>query len=114
MDIHIIVKLKSSYEAWHNLFLKDADNRSNICDESRTLVGQVNESTAVITLFEVNKAAMEGMMTDPEFKGLITISAFMDQDGFDDVAEGSLVLKILNAGKKRTLLINPEGDVTEK
>ena len=25
MDIHIIVKLKSSYEAWHNLFLKDAD-----------------------------------------------------------------------------------------
>ena len=68
MDIHIIVKLRSSYEAWHNLFLKDADNRSNICDESRTLVGQVNESTAVITLFEVNKAAMEGMMTDPEFK----------------------------------------------
>ena len=53
-------------------------------------------------------------LTDPEFKGLFTISAFMDQDGFDDVAEGSLVLKILNAGKKRTLLINPEGDVTEK
>ena len=25
MDIHIIVKLNSSYEAWHNLFLKDAD-----------------------------------------------------------------------------------------
>ncbi|SVA65951.1 uncharacterized protein METZ01_LOCUS118805, partial [marine metagenome] len=43
-----------------------------------------------------------------------TIRAFMDQDGFDDVAEGSLVLKILNAGKKRTLLINPEGGVTEK
>ncbi len=53
-------------------------------------------------------------LTDPEFKGLFTISAFMDQDGFDDVAEGSLVLKILNAGKKRTMLINPEGDVTEK
>ena len=68
MDIHIIVKLKSSYEAWHNLFLKDADNRSNICDESRTLVGQANASTAVITLFGVNKAAMEGMMTDPEFQ----------------------------------------------
>ncbi len=68
MDVHVIVKLKSSYQDWHNLFLKDADNRSNICDESRTLVGQVNESTAVITLFEVNKAAMEGMMTDPEFK----------------------------------------------
>ena len=53
-------------------------------------------------------------LADPGFKGLITIRAFMDQDGFDDVAEGSLVLKILNAGKKRTLLINPEGGVTEK
>ena len=39
-----------------------------IFDESRTLVGQANASTAVITLFEVNKAAMEGMMTDPEFQ----------------------------------------------
>ena len=53
-------------------------------------------------------------LTDPEFKGLITIRAFMDQDGFDEVAEGSLVLKILNAGKNKTLLINTEGSVTEK
>ena len=53
-------------------------------------------------------------LSEPGFKGLITIRAFMDQDGFDDVAEGSLVLKILNADKKRTLLINPEGNVTEK
>ena len=53
-------------------------------------------------------------LTNPEFKGLITIRAFMDQDGFDEVAEGSLVLKILNASNKRTLVINPEGSVTEK
>ena len=53
-------------------------------------------------------------LSEPGFKGLITIRAFMDQDGFDDVAEGSLVLKILNADEKRTLLINPEGSVTEK
>ena len=53
-------------------------------------------------------------LIDPEFNGLITIRAFMDQDGFDDVAEGSLVLKILNAGKKRKLLINPEGGVINK
>ncbi len=53
-------------------------------------------------------------LIEPEFKGLITIRAFMDQDGFDDVAEGSLVLKIINAGKKRTLLINPEGGVIKK
>ena len=53
-------------------------------------------------------------LTDPEFKGLITIRAFMDQDGFDEVAEGSLVLKILNAGKNKTLLINTDGSVIEK
>ena len=52
-------------------------------------------------------------LTNTEFKGLITVRAFLDQDGFDDVAEGSLVLKILNAGKKRTLFINPESGVTE-
>ena len=50
----------------------------------------------------------------PGFEGLITIRAFMDQDGFDDVAEGSMVLKILNLGIKRRLLINPEGSVIEK
>ena len=38
----------------------------------------------------------------------------MDQDGFDDVAEGSLVLKMLNTAKKRTLIINPEASVREK
>ena len=53
-------------------------------------------------------------LIDPEFNGLITIRAFLDQEGFDDVTEGSLVLKILNAGKKRTLLINPERGVIEK
>ena len=46
MDIHIIVKLKSSYEAWHKLFVDDADNRSKICDESKTLVGKANDATA--------------------------------------------------------------------
>ena len=43
MDIHIIVKLKSSYEDWHKLFLEDTDNRAKICNENRTLVGKANE-----------------------------------------------------------------------
>ena len=49
-----------------------------------------------------------------ELKGLITISAFMDGDGFDDVAEGSLVLKIRNLGKKRTILLDPDKGVVKK
>jgi hypothetical protein len=38
----------------------------------------------------------------------------MDDDGFDDVAEGHLVLKIHNLGKKRTLLIDPDNGVVER
>ena len=71
MDIHIIVKLKSSYEDWHKLFLEDTDNRAKICNENRTLVGKANEKTAVITLFDVDEAAMIGMMEDPDFQKMV-------------------------------------------
>ena len=70
MDIHVIVKLKSSYEAWHELFINDVENRSKICDESRTLVGKADAATALITLFNVDMAAMGAMMEDPEFQKL--------------------------------------------
>ena len=53
-------------------------------------------------------------ITDQGFSGLITIRAFMDDDGFDDVAEGHLVLKRTNLGKKRTLLIDPDYGVVGK
>ena len=68
MDVHIIVKLKSSFEAWHQLFVSDADRRSQICDENRTLVGKANENTAIVTVFGVNMEAMAAMMADPEFQ----------------------------------------------
>ena len=71
MDIHIIVKLKSSYEAWHELFANDADNRSKICEESKTLVGKADASTALVTLFDVDMEALGAMMADPEFQKLI-------------------------------------------
>ena len=51
---------------------------------------------------------------DSGFRGLITIRAFMDDDGFDDVSEGHLVLKILNLGKNRTLLLDPNKGVISK
>ena len=68
MDVHIIVKLKSSYEAWYQVFVNDADRRSRICDESRTLVGKANEKTAIVTVFGVDMEAMGKMMADPEFQ----------------------------------------------
>ena len=70
MDIHLIVKLKSSYEAWHELFVNDAENRSKICDDSRTLFGKADDATALVTLFDVDMEAMGAMMEDPEFQKL--------------------------------------------
>ena len=70
MDIHLIVKLKSSYEAWHELFVNDAAARSKICDESRTLVGKANDTNGLVTLFNVDMEAMGAMMQDPEFHKL--------------------------------------------
>ena len=52
-------------------------------------------------------------LTDHEFKGLITIRAFMDSEGFDNVNEGHLVLKIPNLGQKRILLIDPDKGVSK-
>ena len=71
MDVHIIAKLKSSYESWYQLFVNDADRRSQVCDERRTLVAKANETTAVITVFDVDMEAMGAMMTDPEFQKMI-------------------------------------------
>ncbi|RPF97915.1 MAG: hypothetical protein EVA87_12335 [Rhodospirillaceae bacterium] len=70
MDVHVIVKLKSSYEAWHAVFADDGENRSKICDESRTLAGRADDSTALVTLFDVDMEAMGAMMSDPEFHKL--------------------------------------------
>ena len=70
MDIHVIVKLKSTYEAWHDIFVNDAENRSKICDESKTLVGKADDATALITLFDVDMEAMGEMMADPDFHKL--------------------------------------------
>ena len=37
MDIHLIAKLNSLYEAWHELFVNGAENRMNIRYGSKTL-----------------------------------------------------------------------------
>ena len=59
--------MKSSYEAWHKLFINDKEKRSTICDDSRTLVGKANDTTALVTFFNVDMTAMGAMMDGPEF-----------------------------------------------
>ena len=70
MNVHVVVKLKSSYEAWRELFANHAENRTKMCDESKTLVGKADDSTALVTLFNVDMEAMAEMMSNPEFQKL--------------------------------------------
>ena len=70
MDIHMIVKLKSSHEAWHELFAKEAESCSKLCDESRPLFGKSDDTTTLVTLFNVDMEAIGTMMKDPEFHKL--------------------------------------------
>ena len=71
MDVHVVVKLKSSYKAWYALFVNDAENRTKICDESKTLVGKADNATALVTLFDVDMEAMGAMMSDSAFHKMI-------------------------------------------
>ena len=70
MEVHIIVKLKSSYESWKEAFDNHAEYRAKMCDERKTLVGKANETTALITVFDVDMEAMNTMMEDPNFQKL--------------------------------------------
>ena len=53
MNVNVIVKIKSSYLAWFNIFDNDGENRAKICDDSKTLCGQVDDKTALINFYAV-------------------------------------------------------------
>ena len=70
MDVNVIVKIKSSYSAWVNIFDNDDENRGKICDDSKTLCGRVDDKTALINFYDVDMEAMDAMMSSPDFAEL--------------------------------------------
>ena len=62
MDVNVIVKIKSSYLAWFNIFDNDGENRAKICDDSKTLCGQVDDKTAMINFYDVDMEAMGAIL----------------------------------------------------
>ena len=70
MDLMITAHLKSSYDRWKTLFDGDSE-RAEYCDESKTMVGKVDEKTALIVLFDADKAKMEARIASPEFEDLV-------------------------------------------
>ena len=70
MDVNVVVKIKSSYVNWREIFDNDSDIREKICDDSRTTCGHVDDKTAIINFYDVDMEAMGAMMNDPDFHKL--------------------------------------------
>lgn len=70
MNLMITAHLKQSFDNWKELF--DNDNvRAEYCDESKTMVGKVDDKTALIALFGVDQAKMNARLSSPEFAELV-------------------------------------------
>ena len=70
MNVLVTAHLKQSYDAWKKIF--DADTaRAEFCDEGRTMVGRVDDNTALIALFDVDSEKMTQRLTSPEFNDLV-------------------------------------------
>ena len=65
MDLLIIVLIKSSYDSWKAVFDSDPGNRKDFADETRTRVGKVDNSIAMVQLFDVDMLKMSQMVYNP-------------------------------------------------
>ena len=70
MNLMITAHLKQSFDNWKELFDNDGA-RAEFCDESRTMVGKVDDRTALIVLFGVDQAKMNARLASPEFAELV-------------------------------------------
>ena len=70
MNVLVTAHLKQSYDAWKKIFDSDSA-RAEFCDENRTMVGKVDDSTALIALFGVDSEEMRKRLTSPEFIDLV-------------------------------------------
>ena len=70
MNLMITAHLKQSFENWKKIFDED-DARAGWCNESKTMVGKVDDRTALIVIFEVDQAKMNARLSSPEFAALV-------------------------------------------
>jgi len=70
MNLMMIVHLKKSFESWKELFDNDPA-RSEFCDESKTMVGRVDDKTALLVLFDVDQVKMKSYLTSQLFADLV-------------------------------------------
>ena len=70
MNLMITAHLKQSFDNWKELFENDSA-RAEFCDESKTMVGKVDDKTALIVLYGVDQAKMNARLSSPEFADLV-------------------------------------------
>ncbi len=67
MLINLMVQTKiENYDIWYKEgFMKDADRRAKMCDDSKTKVAQISKTEAIILLFDVDIDKLREHMKDP-------------------------------------------------
>lgn len=72
--MNVIVKVSmANYDEWKEAFDNHAE-RATICDESKTTVGKVNDTSCIVMLYDVDMQGMQELMGS-EF--MITLSKEM-------------------------------------
>ena len=60
--MNVIVKVSmANYDEWKEAFDNHAE-RATICDESKTTVGKINDTSCIVMLYDVNMQGMQELM----------------------------------------------------
>lgn len=60
--MNIIVKVSmANYDEWKEAFDNHAE-RATICDESKTTVGKINDTSCIVMLYDVDMQGMQELM----------------------------------------------------
>ena len=60
--MNVIVKVSmANYDEWKESFDNHAE-RATICDESKTTVGKVNDTSCIVMLYDVDMQGMQELM----------------------------------------------------
>ena len=60
--MNVIVKVSmANYEEWKEAFDNHAE-RATICDESKTTVGKINDTSCIVMLYDVDMQGMQELM----------------------------------------------------
>jgi hypothetical protein len=66
MNLVIKGKCTSSYEAVYKDFMELSESRAQFCDESKTVIGKIDNNNFVVLLFDVDMSKLKEIVSTPE------------------------------------------------